>query len=247
MSARRIVRPPYPTKPVVDAVLAAQAFSYAGDKKYVRNLSVTLTELPQVELPSIGYTASKWTQLIRNYWNECDVQRVRAALASRSSRDVTSLGLSLRGGAKGEDSQGWCMELMVITQKDAGRETYVHVFWRTCEVIKKLAADFVFLGHMFEQLGIEPTTVTLTFANAWLGMTFVPLYLRNEPVIAFLDALKSDRTMWMSATNTLAKYIDPARQPKYAAEARQKRFLAENWSEGRIEAAREYLAANGRC
>ena len=42
--------------------------------------------------------------------------------------------------------------------------------------------------------------------------------------------------MWMSATNTLAKYLDPTRFPKYSAEIRQKRYLNSMWSEGRMEA-----------
>ena len=77
-------------------------------------------------------------------------------------------------------------------------------------------------------------------------MTFVPLLLRTGPIVAFLDRLKVDRALWMSATNTLAKYIDPSRHPKYSAEIRQKRYLNAMWSEGRIEAVTEYLAANGR-
>jgi hypothetical protein len=241
MPARRVT---YPTQSVVDALLAASTFLYAGDKKYVRNLNVTLSAIPTVNLADLGYTDAKWRQLFKNYWNSDDVERVRSMLATRKGMQVTSVALSMRGGDKGAHSQGWCMESMVITSTP--RETHVTVFYRTSEVVKKLAADFAFLRHLFDHLRITPASVHLHFAIAWLGMTYAPLLLRSCSAEAFLESLKSDRVMWMSATNTLARYLDASRKPKYSAEIRQHRYFHSRWSEERKHTLREYLTAKGR-
>jgi hypothetical protein len=243
VSARRISRP-YPTQPVVEALLGAPAFSYKGDKKYVRNLSVDLPTLPDFDLEAIGYTQAKWASLLKFYTDDAEIERARRILARRDGMDVTSVAVSMRGQGKGEHSQGWCLESMVIVQKP--RETHVTVYWRSSEVVKKLAADFVLLRHVLAQLGLQPASVHLHFATAWLGLTFAPLLLRTGPLIAFLDYLKSDRTMWMSATNLLSRYLDTSRVPKYAPEKRQQRYMHETWSTERLAQLREYLCENGR-
>lgn len=243
MAARRITRR-YPTQPVVDAVLCAPAFSYKGDKKYVRNVSLTLPALPDFDLAEIGYTQAKWASLLRHYSDDAEIDRVRRILAQRKGMDITSVGVSMRGQGKREDTQGWCLETLVIVQSP--RETHVTVYWRSSEVIKKLAADFVLLRHVFERIGIKPFSVHLHFSVAWLGMTFAPLLLRTGPLAPFLDSLKADRAMWMSATNLLDRLLDTSRVPPYGAEKRQQRYLQEAWSPERRGLLRDYLRDSGR-
>ena len=136
------------------------------------------------------------------------------------------------------------MESMVIARSRHG--THLTVFYRSSEVIRRLAADFAFLRTLLERVGVVPKSVHLHFAVAWIGMTFVATLLRTGPLIPFLDDLRPDRNLWMSATNSLARYLDPLRVPKYSAELREKRYFHTAWTEERREAAKMYLAENGR-
>jgi hypothetical protein len=245
MPPRRIIRPPYPTRGVVDAAWALPAFLYAGDRRYVRNLSLTLREIPQFSLSEAGYSdkGQKWNQLQKFYINEAEIERALELLAKRQGMDVTSVSISMRGQDKGSDSQGWCLETMVISR--TSRETHVSVFWRSSEIVKKLAADFLLLRHVFERLSIQPASIHMCFATAWLGMTFAPLLYRTGDLVESLDALKPERTMWMSATNLFGRFLG-GHEIKYAPEIRMRKFLHDHWSEGRIEVLREYLRDNGR-
>ena len=68
MPPRRIIRPPHPTMPAVEAVLAAPTFKFLGDRKYARNVRVTYPTLPTVDLGALGYKnpESKLKQLRRH-------------------------------------------------------------------------------------------------------------------------------------------------------------------------------------
>jgi len=244
----KLVRPalPYPTQPIIDAVLAAPG-QYFGDKKYVTNLAVTVPSLPQIDLASIGYKkpAGKLAQLERHYCDPQEIERTRSLLIARADSDMTALTVSLRGAPKTrEGSQGWCMETLTIVKTTRTADVYVR--YRQTEVILKLAADFIFLQSLINRLGLRPQNIHFHFASAWLGMQFLPALLRRGSPERFLEHLRvKDVWLWKSATYYLSRYLGE-RAIGFGPADRQKKFLATSWDDDRKESVREYLIQHNR-
>lgn len=247
MSPRRIIRPPHPTQPAIDAVMAAPVLKYHGDKKYARNVRAVFTSLPEVDLAAIGYARPevKLNQLRRNYLNETEVARVSAILKNRNDKELTSVGMSFRGLPKTrEGNQGWCIESAAIL-KTNGR-CYVTVFYRQTEVITKFAADLVLLREVFTRLSIVPASIEFHFAAAWIGMQFLPALFTSTPPVPYLERLRGvDRTLWTSATWYLTRYVS-GNPVGFGPADRQMRVLLRSMSDDRLETLREYLREHGR-
>lgn len=246
MAAARLIRKRYPTETFVEAALAAPAFAYHGDKKYVTNLTVEVESLPVVDLAMIGYARAdqKLAQLRRHYLNDADLTRVAALIRDRR-QVVSSACLSMRGASKTrEGSQGWCMEAVSFAWTN--RAMTATVFYRQTELIFKFAADLVLLREVFDRLGASPSTIRFHFASAWVGMQFLPTYLRHVPPVDFLERLRAaDRTLWMAATYYLSRSFGE-RPINFGPADRQKRLFSETWPQPRRELVRGYLVEHGR-
>lgn len=244
---RRIIRLPHPTQPAIDALLAAPAFMYHGDKKYVRNISVVFNGLPEIDLAGIGYARPevKLDQLRRNYLDEAEITRAADLLKAREAKSLTSVGISFRGAPKTRaGSQGWCIESAVIVHTET--ECHATVFYRMTEVILKFAADLAFLQEVFERVGVIPRTVEFHFSLSWVGMQFLPvLFVSNPPVRLLEDLRASDRTLWTAATWYLSRYLRGQRV-NFGPADRQARFLARSLSPERTAELRAYLREHGR-
>src|SRR5712692_7717909 len=125
--------------------------------------------LPQIDLSALAFKSSetKFAQLDRNYRNDASIAEAKAKLHSRAGAAYTSVAVELKGPqAKAGTSQGRCMQSLVVTVHPKG--STAHVFYRSTELVAKLAADFAFLEGIVGELGIEPTAWHFTFANAYL-------------------------------------------------------------------------------
>jgi hypothetical protein len=244
---RRRIRLPYPTLPAIDAALAAPSFYYRGDKKYVHNLRVQFDHLPNVDLTKIGYSRpeGKLKQLRHHYLNDAEIERVAALLKARSASQVTSVGISFRGIPKTrQGTQGWCIESMSLVLIDG--KCHATVFYRTTELILKFAADLVLLREVFERLDVAPTNIEFHFSVAWISMVFLPTLFVSTSSIGFLERLREcDRTLWISATWYLNRYLDGP-PINFGPALRQGRFFQRTTSESDRAGLRDYLREHGR-
>ena len=172
---------------LVKQCLAKPAFMYTGVRKIVQNLTYSVSALPNISYEDLGYGKNKHKQLMRNYWNESEIERVKALLEHRKKQSFTSAAMSMRAAVKDSRSQGHCMQTMVITKMK--EQTVVEMQYRSTEVILKFGGDLVFLPYVFRELDIEPDTIRFHFANAYLSGVFFPTLSRWWDACDFLEHL----------------------------------------------------------
>lgn len=135
-----------------------------------------------LDYTDICYTAAKGRQLMRNYWNQDEVDAAVAKLLSRKGKDHSSVSIQLRGREKDSRSQGYCMQNLVITVTP--NTSSVDIYYRSTELVQKFLADLIFFAQVlppiFKELGIEPEVIRFKFANVYLSAVFMPIFLRYE-------------------------------------------------------------------
>ncbi len=167
----------------------------------VRKIAANLTfELPWDELVAstidykdICYTAAKHRQLLRNYWDQEEVDAAFLKLYTRRGKDHSSVSIQMRNGAKDSRSQGFCMQNTVVTMTPA--VCTIDIYYRSTELIQKFLADLIFFREQlpinFERLGRTPSVVRFHFANVYLSAVFMPIFLRYETdPMGFFQALQ---------------------------------------------------------
>ncbi len=190
------------------ATLALPAAGYIATTRIVQDVTFTAHSLPDWGYSAWNYGPGKQKQLIRNYINEEEFQRVKSLLKRRSSHKYTSVALALRGAQKNSRSQGWCMLSAVLTLNDSG--TTVEVQYRTTEVVLKFAADVIFLrDYILPKLGIDPHEVKqfrFRFANCWIGGPYFSYLVDKMDVIQLLGLVeKYDPEFFFRMTRPLLK------------------------------------------
>lgn len=129
-------------------------------------------------LEMTGYTQTKLNMLQRNYYNPASIARAKADLSWRIKHKKYGSGaFDFRGIPKTGTKQDYCIQSCVISYYPQKKQTYVQIFWRTAELIKRFRADLLFirdfiLPHFEEEFKLAPIKqLDFRFANA----TFHPM------------------------------------------------------------------------
>lgn len=223
---------------LVKKCIQKPAFMYSGVRKIVQGVTYELKSLPELEYSDLGYGRNKHPQLLRNYWNPDEIERVKKLLKHREKQSFTSVAMSMRASEKDSRSQGHCMQTMVVTKtKD---RTIVEMQYRSTEVILKFGGDLVFLPHVFEELGVEPDLIRFRFANAYLSGVFFPTLCRWWNPVDFLEFLwEKDQKLFAGGTRFFLRSAYKRDQHfPYSPEQQQHKFA---WEHLDMPAIREYL------
>jgi hypothetical protein len=184
---------------IVTECIRAPAFLYNGVRKIVQGITVEFDQLPELTYSDLGYTQNKHKQLVRNYFDPEECDRVKALIHKRRGQTFTSVAMSMRAGAKDKRSMGHCIQTLIIGMcKD---KLTVELQYRSTEVILKYGGDLAFLPWVFEQLDIEPQKVSFRFANAYLSGVFFPTLMRFWDPIDLMDYIfEKDPMLFKGAT-----------------------------------------------
>lgn len=184
--------------------------TYTGVRKIVHGIGHTLHKLPEINLEELGYRGGKTAQLMRNYFNEAEVEAAKVKLKARRGSEHTSVALNTLGQAKDTRSQGNCIRSVIITQ--TRKWTEVDVIYRSTELIQKHTADYDLLPRILDRLELahEPREYRLYFANAFLTALFAPLLFQHTDPIEFYEHLKKyDPKYYRTFLNATAKFFEP--------------------------------------
>lgn len=173
----------HPLIEVAKVALIAQPIAYQGVRKIINGMTWELPlvgpRMSVVDYRDLGYGKNKHKQLLRNYVNEEEFERVRTVLGRRKEQSFTSVAASMRGASKGNRSMGHCILSVVVTRtKDEER---VEVQYRSTELTLKFGGDLVFLPWVFDQLGLNPDRVTFRFANCYISGVYFGYLLSFHP------------------------------------------------------------------
>lgn len=182
---------------------------YTGVRKIIQGVSYTLDELPVPDLELLGYRGAKIRQLMRNYFNDDEVESARVKLAARRKSPHTSIALNTLGQNKDTRSQGHCIRAIVITQTPHWVE--IDIMYRSTEAIQKHTADYALIPIILErlQLAHKPRRYRLYFANVFLTALFAPLLFQYTDAIKFYEFLKArDPRYYKTFLNATAKFYE---------------------------------------
>lgn len=231
----------WPTS-LITAALDRPAFLYNGLRRIVQGLTWETERLPDIDYADLGYAQNKHKQMLRNYFNEEEIERGRDILERRADKNFNAVAISLRGKSKDSRSQGHCMLSLVVSQRK-DFET-VEVQYRSTELILKFGADLVFLPTLLSELGLEPNLYRFHFANAFLSGVFFPTACAHWPhgSIAFLKFIRAnvehrqyfyDATRFMLRSSMTENQFFP-----FSPENQQHKFA---WKKLDMKAIRRYL------
>ena len=230
-------------KDLIQACIEKEAFLYSGVRKILQDITWTTHELPDLTYEDLGYGPNKFKQLVRNYVNADEFERVRTLLDRRAGQSFTSVALSLRGQPKDSRSLGHCMQTLVVSWKKDYEA--VEVQYRSTEVIQKFGADLVFLRWILDELDLSPNLYRFRFANAYLSGVFFPTLCAHWEPIEFLEYLwEHDEKLFKGATRFFLRsaYRRDQHFP-YSPENVQHKFA---WANLEMKKIKQYLEKKHR-
>lgn len=245
MNRYRLV--PYPSWGAIDLALKHQLFEFNGARRIVRNLLWEDAPIYKAfDLRDIGYSKpeTKIKALFRQYYNEVEAERVKALLKKRDGQAYSAILMSMHAGAKRADSMGHCITSIAFSVTPKRCEATV--MYRSTELIKKFAADLVFIPRVFEKLGVQPNKVDFFFSNAYVSGVFFPsLFVYQQP-IPFLERLrKTEPEMFKVATRFLRRSVKtPDQTFPYSPEQSQHQLAWQRYPKEMPE-IRKYLKSHG--
>jgi len=189
--------------------VAALPGIYTGVRKVVQGVTHELTELPEIDLAQLGYRGGKVAQLMRNYFNDEEVEAAKTKLAARRKSPHTSVALNTLGQKKDTRSQGHCIRSIIITQTP--KWTEVDMIYRSTELIQKHTADYALLPIILDKLELahKPRVYRLYFANCFLTALFAPILFQHTDAIEFYEHLKKvDPRYYRTFLNATAKFYE---------------------------------------
>lgn len=187
----------------------AEKSLYTGVRKVVQGISHELTEMPVPDLEQLGYRGGKIRQLMRNYFNQEELDAARVKLKARRSSPHTSVAINTLGEKKDSRSQGHCLRAVVITQTP--KWTEVDIMYRSTEIIQKHTADYALFPLLLDQLELahEPRVYRLYFANVFLTALFAPILFQHTDPIKFYELLKEkDPRYFRTFLNATSKFYE---------------------------------------
>lgn len=216
---------------------------YTGVRKVVQGVTHELTELPTVDLAQLGYRGGKVAQLMRNYFNQSEVDAARTKLAARRKSPHTSVALNTLGEKKDSRSQGHCIRSIIVTQTP--KWTEVDVIYRSTELIQKHTADYVLLPIILERLELAhtPRIYRLYFANCFLTALFAPILFQHTDPIEFYETLKEhDPRYYRTFLNATAKFFETPGRFSYKHRTKMQDIALKKLDVGRLT---KYCLENG--
>ncbi len=210
------------------AELPRESCVYTGVRKIAQGVFHEIPKLPQVDLAQLGYRGvgdGKIRQLMRNYFNQEEVNAARTKLRARRDSEHTSVALNTLGEKKDARSQGHCLRSVIITQ--TRKWTEVDFIYRSTEIIQKHTADYVLFPRILGQLELahEPRTYRLYFANCFLTALFAPILFQHTDPIEFYEFLKKhDPKYYRTFLNATAKFLET--DCRYNYKHRQKQWAS---------------------
>lgn len=186
---------------LIRQALRKHPFARQGIRKILQGLEWETNKLPPVTFKDLAYGPNKVKQLERNYWNQEEMERVKAVLARRQRKAFTSVAVSLRNKAKDSRSMGHCMLSMVISRT---REiTTAELHYRSTELGLKFSGDLSWIPTIVDYLGVKPAIYRFRFANCFLSGVYLPYIGRwwEDGPLAFLQEVQDlDPKFFESAT-----------------------------------------------
>lgn len=207
---------------LIEACVLQPAFLYNGVRKIVQGITWEPETLPQLTYEDLDYTQNKHKQLVRNYFDPEECDRVKQLIHKRRGQTFTSVAMSMRAGAKDKRSMGHCMQTLVIGM--CRDKLTAELQYRSTEVILKFGGDLAFLPWIFEQLEIEPQKVSFRFANAYLSGVFFPTLMRfwGDPIELMEYIYEKDPMLFKGATRFVLRSAREENQHfPYSPENRQ--------------------------
>ncbi len=227
------------------ATIHLPATGYIATTRIVQDVTFLAKNLPDWRYSDWNYGSGKHKQLMRNYIDDEEFQRVQSLIKRRSQHKYTSLALSLRGMRKNSRSQGWCMLAVVLTFAPDGISVETH--YRTTEVVLKFAADIIFLrDYILPRLGIDPKRVKqfrFRFANCWIGGPYFAYLIDKTDVVRLLEKVQEcDPTFFHRMTRPLLKscYREDQFHP-FAPAQRSHIYLWKHGEPGEIRRVKKWL------
>lgn len=191
------------------SVAAAPNSTYTGVRKIAHGVSHSITKLPVPDLTQLGYRGGKIKQLMRNYFNQEEVNAAKIKLRARRNSPHTSVALNTLGEKKDSRSQGHCLRSIIITQTP--KWTEVDILYRSTELIQKHTADYALFPLILAELELahEPRTYRLYYANCFLTALFAPILFQHTDPIEFYEYLKKvDPKYYRTFLNATAKFYE---------------------------------------
>jgi hypothetical protein len=239
-------------------IAATPSRAYSGVRKIVDNFHFSMTgeemfsDPKDLDYSCLAYTnKGKFSQLARNYWNRPEVEKAVAKVNSRKHQAHTSVAIPLRAMGKESRSQGFCMQVLVLTLTK--NKITIDIFYRSTEVIQKMLADWIFFNEMIPKellapCGIKPEQVDRVrfhFANAYLSGVFMPIVMRYEPdPVAFIESYgdeDQDPRFKRTTSMTMARYLRAINVYKYRTQCKMYEYLHEHVKGSKMQDLMDYL------
>lgn len=204
-----VLKKSLPSKPwiksLIRGALAKEAAAYSGVRRIIQDYHWSITELPKLTYADLGYSPAKEKQLLRNYYNPEEFERVKQVLEKRKKKSgLTSVSLMLRAKPKDSRSMGHCM--LSLTVSRLSKVEVVDMHYRSTELIFKFGADLVFLRRVFDELGINPSLIRFHFCNAFISGGYWGTLGQFWDLGEFLHELSiSDPKFFKSGTRVLLR------------------------------------------
>lgn len=204
------------------ALARKEATFYSGCRKILTNQHFTFTDIkPDLVMPDAGFTKSKMSMLVRNYLNQASLDAAVELWQARVKKNkYGSVGVSTynhykKGNIDGASPRGSvmgpCIQSMVLTFVKKN-EVVADLFYRTTELFKKAAADFVFIRDvLLPPFDVTPARINFHFANVTLHpMYWVTLVPHLDNPVRELDLLrKADPFFYSWVIKWTARYLCP--------------------------------------
>lgn len=232
---------------LIASALRHPATSFSGVRRIIQNFHWETTALPKINYSDLGYGPAKEKQLLRNYYNPAEFERVKGIIDRRRRKSgLSSAAVSLRAAGKEARSMGWCMLDLVWSR--ANRIETVDMNYRSTELIFKFGADLVFLHRLFKELEIEPSIVRFHFANAFVSGGYLGTLGRfwplEEEFLPFL--LKTDPKFFKSGTRVLMRSaLREDQSYRYSPHNQQHRRIWEWYTRQELRGIARFLRKNG--
>ena len=127
-----------------------------------------------LDLSNFGYTKGKWPHLMRSYIDYPQLVEYKKVLPTLTGMSKTYY---FQQHFKGN---GPCLIAIVLTRpKRKGPWKSIKVFYRTCELQKKLSADLILINRFIKELPqecCEIDSITMHMAQAYVSGMFINGY-----------------------------------------------------------------------
>lgn len=193
---------------------------YSGSRKILQNIELDFPYECTLKYEDMGYTKMKQRQLERNYLHQESIDAA-SALWDRYRERPKYRSVSFtcyahfvkdHHGPRGS-VMGPCLQSVVLTMDNKGKEVDITVFYRTTEFFKKFPADLVFISDIiksnFNLEGMKVNNMKFFFANVTVHPAYFVILLPHlEDPISELETLRrTDEYFYNWTVKWSARYL----------------------------------------